>query len=136
MLTMPNLDAMGHRWVGMLASFQFELEYKRGTNNGAMDALSHIPISHSWKTIQSLSVGAVIGVTDRSEAEASKELWEEHEHLSQEARVQVVKLDPMHIIDWEEAQETDALMHDANGSISGRTGFLALPHHQRSHVHC
>ena len=26
-LTMPNLDAMGHRWVGVLASFQFELEY-------------------------------------------------------------------------------------------------------------
>ena len=39
-LTTPNLDAMGHRWVGMLASFQFELEYQKGTNNGAADALS------------------------------------------------------------------------------------------------
>ena len=27
MLTMPNLDATGHRWVGALACFQFELEY-------------------------------------------------------------------------------------------------------------
>ena len=26
-LTMPNLDATGHRWVGALASFQFELKY-------------------------------------------------------------------------------------------------------------
>ena len=28
-LTMPNLDAMGHRWVGTLASFRFELKYQR-----------------------------------------------------------------------------------------------------------
>ena len=46
-LTMPNLDAMGHRWVGVLASFQFELEYQKGTDNGAADALSQVPISHS-----------------------------------------------------------------------------------------
>ena len=29
-LTTPNLDAMGHRWVGVLASFEFELEYQKG----------------------------------------------------------------------------------------------------------
>ena len=39
-LTMPNLDATGHRWVGTLASFQFELEYQKGTDNGAADVLS------------------------------------------------------------------------------------------------
>ena len=39
-LTTPNLDAMGHRWVGALASFQFELEYQKGTDNGAADMLS------------------------------------------------------------------------------------------------
>ena len=44
----PNLDAMGHRWVGALASFQFELEYQKGTNNRAADTLSQVPIRHSW----------------------------------------------------------------------------------------
>ena len=39
-LTTPNLDAMEHQWVGVLASFQFELEYQKGTDNGAVDALS------------------------------------------------------------------------------------------------
>ena len=39
-LTTPNLDATGHRWVGALASFQFELEYQKGTDNRAVDALS------------------------------------------------------------------------------------------------
>ena len=32
-LMTPNLDATGHRWVGALASFQFELEYQKGANN-------------------------------------------------------------------------------------------------------
>ena len=52
----PNLDATGHRWVGGLASFQLKLEYQKGTDNGAADALSWAPISHSWETIQSLLV--------------------------------------------------------------------------------
>ena len=109
-LMMPNLDAMGHRWVGALALFQFELEYQKGTNNGATDALSWVPISHSQETVQSLLEGAIIGAANRGEAKASEELLVEHERLSQEARVQVVKLEPMHIVDWEEAQEADAAL--------------------------
>ena len=46
-LMTPNLDATGHRWVGVLASFQFELEYQKGADNGTTDALSRVPISHS-----------------------------------------------------------------------------------------
>ena len=107
-LTMPNLDAMGHRWVGVLASFQFKLESQKGADNAAADALSWVPISHSWETIQSLLEGAIVGVANRGEAKASEELLEEHECLSQETRVQVVKLEPMHIVDWGEAQKADA----------------------------
>ena len=109
-LTMPKLDAMGHQWVGALASFQFELEYQKGTDNGAADALSRVPISHSQKTVQFLLEGAIVGAPNRGEAKASKELLEEHECLSQEERVQAAKLEPMHIIDWEEAQEADATL--------------------------
>ena len=39
-LTTPNLDATGHRWVGALASFEFSLEYQKGMDNGAADTLS------------------------------------------------------------------------------------------------
>ena len=109
-LMTPSLDAMGHRLVGALASFQFELEYQKGTVNGATDALSWVPISHSQEIVQSLLEGAIVGVADRGEAKASEELLEEHEHLSQEARVLVAKLEPMHIVDWEEAQEADAAL--------------------------
>ena len=43
-LTTPNLDTTGHHWVGVLASFEFELEYQRESENGVADALSCIPI--------------------------------------------------------------------------------------------
>ena len=109
-LMMPNLDATGHRWIGTLASFQFELEYQKGADNGAADALSRVPISHSQETVQSLLEGAILGAANRGEVKVSKELLEEHEHLSQEARVQAVKLAPMHIVDWEETQEADAAL--------------------------
>ena len=39
-LTTPNLDATRHRWVGVLASFEFTLEYQKRGENGAADALS------------------------------------------------------------------------------------------------
>ena len=39
-LTTPNLDATGHRWVGSLASFEFTLEYQKGADNGAANTLS------------------------------------------------------------------------------------------------
>ena len=107
---MPNLDATGHRWVGTLASFQFELEYQKGTDNGTVDALSQVPISHSRQIVQSLLELAIISAADRGEAKANEELLEEHECLSQEARVQVAKLEPMHIVDWEQAQEADAAL--------------------------
>ena len=109
-LTMSNLDATGHQWVSALASFQFKLEYQKGTDNGPADVLSWVPISHSWETVQSLLEGAIVGAAGQSEAKASKELLEEHEHFSQEARVQATKLEPMHIVDWGEAQEVDAAL--------------------------
>ena len=41
-LTTPNLDACGHRWVASLAQFSFKIEYLRGTDNKVADVLSHI----------------------------------------------------------------------------------------------
>ena len=96
----PNLDATGHWWVGTLGSFQFKLEYQKGANNGTAGALSWVPISHSQENIQSLLERAIVEAADRGEVRVSRELLEEHEHLSQEARVQAAKLAPMHIVDW------------------------------------
>ena len=64
----------------------------------------HSSHQHSWETIQSLLEGAIVGAANRGEAKASEELLEEHERLSQDARVQAAKLEPMHIIDWGDAR--------------------------------
>ena len=52
----------------------------------------------------------MMGATDRGEAEAIKELLCEHVYLENEAHVQAAKLAPMHIVDWREAQEADAVL--------------------------
>ena len=131
-LTMPNLDATGHQWVGALASFQFELEYQKGTNNRAADVLSQVPISHSWQTVQSLLEGVNVGASDRGEAKAHEGLLEEHERLSQEARVQAVKLELIHIVDWEKAQEADVALAACRKWLCLRKG---MPPSRRDTLH-
>ena len=39
-MTTPNLDAVGHRWVAAMAGYNFEIEYVRRTDNKVADALS------------------------------------------------------------------------------------------------
>ena len=41
-LTTPNLDVIGHRWVAALASFDMIFEYLRGVYNKVADALSRM----------------------------------------------------------------------------------------------
>ena len=123
MLTTPNLDATEHRWVGALALFQFELEYQKGTHNRAADALSQVPINHSQQTVQSLLKGVIVGASDRGEAKGNEGLLEEHEHLSREARVQVAKLELMHVVDWEQAQEVDVTLVGCHKWLHLRKGM-------------
>ena len=41
-MTMPNLDAVGHRWVAAMAGYNFEIEYVCGMDNKVADTLSHV----------------------------------------------------------------------------------------------
>ena len=41
-LTTPNLDALGHRWVAALAGYNMKLEYLKGSDNKVADTLSRI----------------------------------------------------------------------------------------------
>ena len=109
-LTTPNLDATGHRWISTLASFEFALEYQKGADDGAADTLSWVPICHNHETIRSLMQGAIVGAVDRSEVKASEELLCEHVRLENEVQVHVAKLALMYIVDWGEAQEADAVL--------------------------
>ena len=50
-LTTPNLDATGHHWVRALMSYEFTLEYQKGSDNAATDALSRVPVRHDKDTV-------------------------------------------------------------------------------------
>ena len=41
-MSTPNLDATGHCWVSALAKYDFQLEYQKGQDNAAADALSRV----------------------------------------------------------------------------------------------
>ena len=41
-LTTPNFDGLGHRWVAALAGYNMSLEYLKGTDNKVADALSQV----------------------------------------------------------------------------------------------
>ena len=42
-LTTPNLDALGHRWVAVLARYNMKLEYLKGSDNKIADTLRRLP---------------------------------------------------------------------------------------------
>ena len=86
------------------------MEYQKGADNGAADALSQVPIHCNCEMVKSLLEGALVGALGRGEAEASEELLCEHVCLENEAHVKVAKLAPMHVVDWGEAQEADATL--------------------------
>ena len=41
-ISSPNLDATGHRWMAALANFNMSLEYQKGSNNKVTDSLSRV----------------------------------------------------------------------------------------------
>ena len=38
-MSTPNLDTMGHQWVGALVQFNFKIEYQKGCDNTVVDVL-------------------------------------------------------------------------------------------------
>ena len=86
MLTTPNLDVMGHCWVGVLPPYEFTLDYQKRTDNATADALSRVPVNQDRDTVQSLLEGAVTGTAERGEALASLTLWVEHNCLCDEVQ--------------------------------------------------
>ena len=91
-------------------SYEFSLEYQKGSDNVAADALSRVPVWHDRETVRSLLEGAVTGVTERGEVLISRPLRAECDRLDNEAQAHTLKLVSMHMTNWEEAQCEDALL--------------------------
>ena len=95
--TTPNLDVTGHHWVGALTSYEFTLEYQKGSDNAATDTLSQVPVRHGKDTVRSLLEGAVTGTAERGKVLISQPMRVEHDCLNEELQARALKLAPMHV---------------------------------------
>ena len=68
-MTTPNLDATGHRWVSALAKYDFQLEYQKGRDNGVADALSWVMACLGLEAVQAILDGATVGTSQKAEME-------------------------------------------------------------------
>ena len=68
-MSTPNLDARGHHWVSTLAKYDFQLEYQKGRDNAAADALSRVTTRLLPEAVQAILDGATIGTSQHAERE-------------------------------------------------------------------
>ena len=66
-MTTPNLNATGHRWVVALVRFNFQLEYQKGWDNIVADMLSQITTCLILEVMQSVLDVVSLGATHRVE---------------------------------------------------------------------
>ena len=109
-MSAPNLDAIGHWWVGALAWFNFELEYQKGCDNTVADMLSCVTTWLDPETVKSILDGVTLGVTHHAQVH-DLAMMEGGQHMEQEVYVTTGHpLVEMHVTDWAEAQREDPML--------------------------
>ena len=113
-MTTPNLDATGHQWVGALAKFNFQLEYKKGQDNTVADMLSQITTHLGPEAMQSILDGVTLGAAQRAEDDPA--IVEGDHNIEKEEHVAAGQvLVEMHVTNWDAAlredAELDAVLH-------------------------
>ena len=114
-LTTPNLDALGHRWVTALASYNMTIKYLKGSNNKVANTLSWIETRLDPETVTEL-LNHMKGHAPWVEAE---DIWviEEEERVDQEVILRTTQLAHqdkkfrnLHTEDWWQAQQMDPVI--------------------------
>ena len=114
-LTTLNLDALGHRWVAALASYNMTIRYLKGSDNKVANALSWIETRLDLETVTEL-LNHMKGGTPWAEAE---DIWiiEEEERVDQEVILHTTQLAHqdkkfcnLHTEDWRQAQQMDPVI--------------------------
>ena len=112
-LTTPNLNALGHRWVAALAGYNMTIRYLKGSDNKVADTLSRIDARLDLDTITELLNHAKVGAPARAETD---NIWiiEEEERADQEVILRTIQLARqdqkfrnLRTEDWHQAQLMD-----------------------------
>ena len=67
-ITTPNLGATQPCWVESLTWFTFSIEYQKGWDNAAADALSEVTLRIDTETVKSILDRVTMGLTGRADA--------------------------------------------------------------------
>ena len=115
-LTTPNLDALGHRWVAALASYNMTIRYLKGSDNKVADALSWIKARLDLDTVTELLNHVKAGAPARAETDDIRIIKEE-ERADQEVILRTVqlarqdkKICNLHTENWCQAQLMDPVI--------------------------
>ena len=115
-LTTPNLDALGHRWVTTLAGYNMTIKYLKGSDNKMADALSRIEARLDPDTVTELLNHAKAGAPARAETDDNR-IIEEEERADQEVILRTIQLAcqdkkfrNLHTEDWCQAQLMDPVI--------------------------
>ena len=85
-MSTPNLDATGHRWVATLVQYDMKIEYLRGTDNKVADALSHVEAHLDPTSVEEILTRACHNDLPRAEVD-SPSLVAKHEQTEREVQV-------------------------------------------------
>ena len=114
-LTTPNLDALGHRWIAALASYNLTIRYLKGSDNKVADALSWIETRLDLETVTEL-LNHAKGGAPWAEAE-DIQVIKEKERADQEVILRITQLarqdKKFHNLcteDWRQAQQMDLVI--------------------------
>ena len=90
-LTTPNLNALGHRWVAALAGYNMAIKYLKGSDNKVADVLSQIEARLDPDAVTELLNQAKVGAPARAETD---DIWiiKEEERADQEVILRTVQL--------------------------------------------
>ena len=66
-MTTPNSDATPHHWVQSLVRFTFSIEYQKGLDNAAVDALSQVTLKLDTETVKSILDRVTMGMKERAD---------------------------------------------------------------------
>ena len=107
------MDALGHRWVAALASYNMTIKYLKGSDNKVADALSRIETRLDPETITEL-LNHAKGGAPQAEAEDIRVI-EEEERADQEVILRTTQLarqdkkfHNLRTEDWRQAQQMDS----------------------------
>ena len=109
-MSTPNLDAMGHWWVGAFVQFNFELEYQKSCDDTVAEALSQVTTWPDPNTVRSILDGVTLGTVHQAEVHDSAIVEGDH-HLEREVHLTTGHaLVQMHVTDWAEAHKEDPVL--------------------------